>query len=144
MEATYVSLKGDDDVLGIGLNRAAHLMANAPKKDPPVELGLHPKNKKPVTLRKGRWGQFVMHGRLMATLPKDMEPEAVDLAKAIELLDSKLGKKTPKSKVEKTEDAPKQKATTKKKVSPKKKPVTKKKATPKKKLILKRQQNNAV
>ena len=96
MEATYVSLKGDDNVLTIGLNRAAHLMANAPKKDPPIELGLHPKNKKPVTLRKGRWGPFVMHGRLMATLPKDMEPETVDLAKAIELLDVKAGKKTPK------------------------------------------------
>ncbi len=101
LEATYVSLKGDDDVLTIGLNRAAHLMANAPKKDPPVELGMHPKNKKPVTLRKGRWGPYVMHGRAMATLPKDMEPENIDLAKAIELLDAKAGKGGKKAAVKK-------------------------------------------
>jgi DNA topoisomerase-1 len=132
MEATYVSLKGDDDVLGIGLNRAAHLMANAPKKDPPVELGLHPKNKKPVTLRKGRWGQFVMHGRLMATLPRDMNPETVDLAQAIKLLDAKAGKKPLKSKVKETEDAPKKKAAAKKKIAPKKQFLTNKKAPQKK------------
>jgi DNA topoisomerase-1 len=133
MEATYVSLKGDDDVLAIGLNRAAHLMANAPKKDPPVELGLHPKNKKPVTLRKGRWGQFVMHGRLMATLPKDVEPESVDLAKAIELLDAKAGKKPLKAKGGKAPTSTKQKAVAKKKAPPKKKPIMKKKAALKKK-----------
>ena len=128
MEATYVSLKGDDNVLTIGLNRAAHLMANAPKKDPPIELGLHPKNKKPVTMRKGRWGQFVMHGRLMATLPKDMEPETVDLAKAIELLDAKAGKKTPKAKEDDKKPTTKKK-TAAKKPTPKKKAAAKKKAT---------------
>jgi DNA topoisomerase-1 len=134
MEATYVSLKGDDNVLTIGLNRAAHLMANAPKKDPPIELGLHPKNRKPVTMRKGRWGQFVMHGRLMATLPKDMEPEAVDLAKAIELLNAKAGKKTPKAKADDKKPTTKKKAAAKKlapqkKATAKKKPAARKKAT---------------
>ena len=108
-------------------------MANAPKKDPPVELGLHPKNKKPVTLRKGRWGQFVMHGRLMATLPKDMEPEAVDLAKALELLDAKAGKKPSKAKEEKAPSAAKKKVVAKKKTPSKKKPEMKKNAAPKKK-----------
>lgn len=126
LEATYVSLKGDDDVLTIGLNRAAHLMAEAPKKDPPVELGLHPKTKKPVTLRKGRWGPYVMLGRAMATLPKDMEPESVDLAKAIELLDAKAGKGGKKA-------APAAKAAPKKKAAVKKKPAAKKKAPAKKK-----------
>ncbi len=131
LEATYVSLKGDDDVLTIGLNRAAHLMANAPKKEPPVELGMHPKNKKPVTLRKGRWGPFVMHGRAMATLPKDMEPESVDLAKAIELLDAKAGKGGKKAAPKKAaaKKAPtKKKAAAKKKAAPKKKTASKKKA----------------
>lgn len=128
LDATYVSLKGDDDVLTIGLNRAAHLMANAPKKDPPVELGMHPKNKKPVTLRKGRWGPFVMHGHAMATLPKDMEPESVDLAKAIELLDAKSGKGGKKAPAKKAaaKKAPAKKAAAKK--TAKKKIATKKKA----------------
>jgi len=90
---TYVSLKGEDNVLTIGLNRAAHLMAAAPKKDPPREIGLHPKDKKPITQRQGRWGPYVQHGRLMATLPKDMDKDSVTLEEAIALLDAKAAKK---------------------------------------------------
>jgi len=93
---TYVSLKGEDDVLTIGLNRAAHLMANAPKKDPPETLGNHPKDKKPITLRKGRWGYYVQHGRTMATLPKGTEKDSVTLEQAVELITAKKAKKNPK------------------------------------------------
>ncbi len=89
---TYVSLKGEDDVLTIGLNRAAHLMADAPKKDPPRELGPHPKDDKPVTQRQGRWGPYVQHGKLMATLPKDMDKDSVTLEQAVELLAAKAAK----------------------------------------------------
>ena len=89
---TYVSLKGDDDVLTIGLNRAVHLMANAPRKDPPRELGKHPKDKKPITQRQGRWGPYVQHGRLMATLPKDMDKDSVTLEQALSLLKAKAAK----------------------------------------------------
>lgn len=94
----YVSLKGDDDVLTIGLNRAVHLMANAPRKDPPREIGVHPKDKKPITQRQGRWGAYVQHGRLMATLPKDMDKNAVTLEQALALLEAKAAKtgKAPK------------------------------------------------
>jgi len=93
---TYVSLKGEDDVLTVGLNRAAHLMANAPKKDPPETLGNHPKDKKPITLRKGRWGYYVQHGRTMATLPKGTEKDSVTLELAVELIAAKKAKKNPK------------------------------------------------
>ena len=89
---TYVSLKGDDDVLTIGLNRAVHLLANAPRKDPPRELGAHPKDNKPVTQRQGRWGAYVQHGKLMATLPKHLDKESITLEQAIELLDAKAAK----------------------------------------------------
>ncbi len=92
MGATYVSLKGDDDVLTVGLNRAVHLFANAPRKDPPKELGNHPKDGKPITQRTGRWGPYVKHGKLMATLPKDMDKDNVTLEQAVELLDAKAGK----------------------------------------------------
>ena len=89
---TYVSLKGDDDVLTIGLNRAVHLLADAPRKDPPRELGSHPKDNKPVTLRQGRWGAYVQHGKLMATLPKHLDKDSITLEQAIELLDAKAAK----------------------------------------------------
>jgi len=92
MGATYVSLKGEDDVLTVGLNRAVHLFANAPRKDPPKELGNHPKDGKPVTQRTGRWGPYVKHGKLMATLPKDMDKDSVTLEQAVALLDAKAAK----------------------------------------------------
>jgi DNA topoisomerase I len=104
MGGTYVSLKGDDDVLTVGLNRAVHLFASAPRKDPPKELGNHPKDGKPITQRTGRWGPYVKHGKVMATLPKEMDKDKVTLEQAVELLDAKSGKsgKGAKSKTTKT------------------------------------------
>jgi DNA topoisomerase I len=122
---TFVSLKGDDDVLTIGLNRAAILMASAPKKDPPQEIGPHPKDKKIITMKQGRWGFFVQHGRTMATLPKGTDKDSVTLEMAVELINAKTGKKAPGKKTS-------EKKTTAKKVPAKKKAAPKKKATAKK------------
>lgn len=72
LAGTYVSLK-EDDVLTIGLNRACDLLANAPKKPEPREVGIHPRTKKPVMMRWGRWGPFVQHGKIKANMPKDMK-----------------------------------------------------------------------
>ncbi len=100
MGATYVSLKGDDDVLTIGINRAVDLMASAPKKEPPKIIGPHPKGGKDVTLRKGRWGPYVQHGTVRANLPKGTDAEDVTLERAVALLDAKKGgnKKAAKKK----------------------------------------------
>jgi len=108
---TYLSLKGDDDVLTIGLNRAVHLLADAPRKAPPREIGMHPKDKKPITQREGRWGPYVQHGRLMATLPKGTDKDAVTLEEAVALLDAKA-KKGKGGKAKTTKAKPKKKAST--------------------------------
>ena len=95
----YVSLKDGDDVLGIGLNRAVALIADAPKKKPPKLIGEHPANGKPVTLHSGRYGPYVQHGSLRATLPKGVDKDAVDLDEAVALLAAKAAKgKTPAKK----------------------------------------------
>ncbi|NQU62199.1 MAG: type I DNA topoisomerase [Rhodospirillales bacterium] len=121
---TYVSLKDDnDDPVTIGLNRAAHLLADKPRKAPPKELGKHPADKKPIMQKVGRWGAFVQHGKIKATLPKDADPDTVTLEQAIEMLAAKGGKAAKK---------PKKKAAAKKKAGPKKKAPAKKKAPPKK------------
>ena len=120
MGATYVSLKGDDDVLTVGLNRAVHLFANAPRKDPPKELGAHPKDGKPITQRTGRWGPYVKHGKLMATLTKNMDKDSVTLEQAVELLDAKAAKNGKGGKGGKTKTKAKTKSrrsTTKKSAS---------------------------
>jgi DNA topoisomerase-1 len=122
LAGTYVSLK-EDDVLTVGLNRACDLLANAPKKPEPREVGLHPRTKKPVLMRWGRWGPFVQHGKIKANMPKDMkkpkgeedDQETPSLELALTWLALK-GDKTKakvktgaKKKVSKKKDAPKKK-----------------------------------
>jgi DNA topoisomerase-1 len=89
---SYVSLKGEDDVLTIGLNRAVALIADAPAKAPAKTVGNHPKDGKPITLRTGRFGPYVKHGALMATLPKGVEADTLTLDKAVEVLAAKAAR----------------------------------------------------
>lgn len=121
---TYVSLKGDDDVLTIGLNRAVELVETAIEKKPPsTEIGVHPKDSKPISVGKGRFGPYVKHGKTFASLPKGMEMDAVTLEKAIELIDAKLAK-AGNGKTAKATKAPAKKPA-KKKAPAKKKPAKK-------------------
>jgi len=89
----FVSLKGDDDVLTIGLNRAITLLAEAEQKGGGSgllrELGTHPVDGKPVSLNRGRFGPYVKHGKTMASLRKANDPETMSLEEAVELLDAK-------------------------------------------------------
>lgn len=129
----YVSLKGDDDVLAVGLNRAVELVETAAAKRPPAtELGKHPKDDKPVTVGKGRFGPYARHGKTFASLPKGTEMEDVTLEQAIALIDAKNAKNgaAPAKKTTAKKPAAKKKATAK--TAAKKKPAAKKKATAKK------------
>jgi DNA topoisomerase-1 len=89
----YKSLPPDEDVLTIGLNRAVDLLADAGGEAGGRGLlramGEHPADKKPVTLNKGRFGPYVRHGSVMASLSKKQSPDDLTLEQAIELLDAK-------------------------------------------------------
>ncbi|MHA1598021.1 MAG: DNA topoisomerase, partial [Alphaproteobacteria bacterium] len=111
----YLSLKGDDDVLTVTLDRALELIAAAPKKDPPKILGDHPKSKKPVSIRSGRWGKYVGHGMVRANIPKDTDPDTMTLEDAVALVDAKAGTKTKKKTAKKKPAAKKKKAPARKK-----------------------------
>ena len=113
----FLSLKGDDDVLTIGINRAIDLIEAAPKKDPPKILGDHPKTKKPVSIKSGRWGPFVSHGMVRANIPKGTDADSLTLEDAIALADAKAAngkggkkkataKKKPAKKKAAKKDAP--------------------------------------
>jgi len=88
--STYKSLPPEEDVLSIGINRAVVLMAETGgrggKGTPDRALGVHPEDGKAITLGKGRFGPYVRHGKLYASLPRGAEPEDVTLEEAIELL----------------------------------------------------------
>jgi DNA topoisomerase-3 len=57
-------------------------------------LGEHPKDKRPVELHSGRYGPYVKHGGINATLPDKDRADAVTLGEAVALLAAKAGKTT--------------------------------------------------
>ena len=123
MGSTYVSLKEGDDVLDVGLNRAVVLFAEAPqKKSSGKSLGDHPSDGKPVTLRAGRYGPYVQHGSLRASLPSGVDAETLDLNGAVTILEEKSAKSPAKKPAAKKAPAKKPAA---KKAAPKKSPAKK-------------------
>jgi DNA topoisomerase-1 len=118
----YRSLKKEDDVLTINLERALELLAE-PKatrgrrgsnKTPLKELGLHPEDKEPVNIYQGPYGIYVKHLKTNVGLPEGETPETMTLEKALELLATK------KSSSKKKKTSTKKKTTSAKKSSPKK------------------------
>lgn len=94
--SNFVSLPEEEDVLSIGINRAVEVLAqqeNSGKVRKTRMIGEHPKDGKPVTQGSGRFGPYVKHGGLYASIPKDVEPETVSLDEALRLLEAKAAKK---------------------------------------------------
>ncbi len=94
---TYASLDDTDDVLTIGLNRAVDLIKSAPPKKGAAgqlrQIGDHPADGKPIGLYKGRYGPYVKHGRINASVPADKSPDTLSLEDAVALLDARAQKK---------------------------------------------------
>ena len=123
---TYKSIPADEDVLTIGLNRAVDLLAQKQQRGGGAlkTLGDHPDGGE-VTLHSGRYGPYVKHGKINATLPKDSDPESVTLEQALELIAAKAAKGGTRKK------APAAKASSGRKTPATKKTATKKTATAK-------------
>ncbi|HLX99497.1 MAG TPA: type I DNA topoisomerase, partial [Roseiarcus sp.] len=93
---TYANLGRDDDVLEIGANRAIDLIvakesgASAGRfgAAPARVLGDHPEGG-PVSVKQGRFGPYVNHGKINATLPKGTDPAGLTLGEAVELIKAK-------------------------------------------------------
>ena len=95
------------------------------------ELGEHPDGG-PLNVMDGRYGPYVKHGKINATLPKDMTPETITFEQALELVATKAAKgggKKKKAAPKKKKAAPKKKTAAKKKAAPKKKTAKKKKTS---------------
>jgi DNA topoisomerase-1 len=96
---TYANLEQGDDVLNIGLNRAVTLIAEKkanPGKgrrfgaDPGRSLGDHPDKGGPIIVKNGRYGAYVSHDGVNATLPSDKTPDTITLAEALSLIDARI------------------------------------------------------
>jgi len=55
-------------------------------------LGKHPKDKQPVELHAGRYGPYVKHGAVNATLTDADRVDSLTLDEALDLLAAKTGK----------------------------------------------------
>ncbi|KAA0205773.1 type I DNA topoisomerase [Candidatus Uhrbacteria bacterium] len=92
-DGDFRSLKKDDDVLEIGLDRALELLAmpkgGRGRPSSGKEVGKHPDDGKPVTLHNGKFGPYVKHGSVNATLPKELKPDDVTLEVALDVLAKK-------------------------------------------------------
>ena len=95
---TYANLEGGDEVFTIGLNRAVTLIADKLAKgprfrrfgaDPGRALGEHPSRGGPIVAKNGRYGPYVSHDGVNATLPRDKTPETITLEEAAVLVDAR-------------------------------------------------------
>jgi DNA topoisomerase-1 len=89
-DGDFRSLAKEDDVYTVPLSRALELLAQ-PKgggrrgAEPLRTLGNHADGA-PVQVFQGRYGPYVKHGDVNATLPKDVAPDAVTLEQALALI----------------------------------------------------------
>ncbi|OIR09648.1 DNA topoisomerase 1 [mine drainage metagenome] len=93
-DGKFKSIPRTDSIFDIGLDRAVELLAQAKTGANTVlrSLGEHPDDKAAVEVCSGRYGPYVRHGKINATLPKGVTPEAITLDEALELIAAKAAK----------------------------------------------------
>ncbi len=94
-DGTYANLDLAEEVFTVGINRAVSLIAEKKqgggRRDSAQviqSLGDHPDGGA-VTVRAGRYGPYVNHGKINATLPRGSDPEKITLAEALPLIAKK-------------------------------------------------------
>jgi DNA topoisomerase-1 len=97
-DGKYASLSTPEEVFEVGANRAVALLAEKAANRRPrgasviKELGDHPEGGGKVQVLSGRYGPYVKHGKVNATLPKDRDPEQVTMEEAVELIAARAAK----------------------------------------------------
>ena len=123
------------------MNRAVALLAEAKATGrgraaakPIRAIGNHPADEAPVELYEGRYGPYVKHAGINATVPRDLKPDELTLDQAVSLLAERAAKapaKKPKAtRAKKAAPVPANDAGETPPGTPK---ATKKKAAPKRK-----------
>jgi DNA topoisomerase-1 len=95
--AKYKSIPADESVLEIGMNRAVALLAKATGRGraaikPIRVVGNHPADNAPIEIYDGRYGMYVKHGGINATVPTDLKPEELTVDQAVSLLAERAAK----------------------------------------------------
>jgi DNA topoisomerase-1 len=136
----YGKLPNAMEVLTVGMNRAVELLAEAKGRSggagrgaaPLRVIGPHPADGADINVKDGRYGAYVTHGGINATIPKGSDPLTISLEDAVTLLAERAEKSGKKPKLAKkagttakAKSGGKSKAAAKKKSPAKKSPAKK-------------------
>ncbi len=102
-DGTYANLDSMEDVFSIGLNRAVTLLAEKragggksrfqrAAAQVLKDFGEHPTEGGKLQILNGRYGPYVSHNKVYATVPKAKKPEEVTLEEALQLLQERIEK----------------------------------------------------
>lgn len=98
-DGKFKSIPKSMSVFTITSEEAVSLLAQANSGPAPIRsLGNHPTAEGVIEVYAGRYGPYVQHGKIRATLPKSTQPEELTLEEALLLLEAKTSKGTPASK----------------------------------------------
>jgi DNA topoisomerase-1 len=107
-DGTYANLPSAEELFTVGINRAVVLLAE--KKAGKAgrfrraaatvlkELGEHPTEGGTIQVLSGRYGPYVKHGDVNATLPRGKPPEALTVDEAVQLIAERIAKGPSKAK----------------------------------------------
>ena len=101
-DGKYANLDGIEDVFSVGINRAVAIIAEKAAgggksrfgRAKPTALrtvGDHPDGGK-IEVFSGRYGPYLKHGDINATLPKSKDPATVTLGEAVEIIAERVAK----------------------------------------------------
>ena len=105
-DGTYANLASAQELFEIGLNRAVTLIAEKkegkgrgrPQAEVLKALGDHPSEGGKIEVLSGRYGPYIKHGKVNATLPKGVEPKDVTVEQAVQLIAERAAKGPPAKK----------------------------------------------
>jgi DNA topoisomerase-1 len=98
------SLGSESELFSVTLEQAQAIFAQPKQrrgrvaKPPIAELGLHPDSGAPVRVLDGRFGPYITDGTTNATVPRGIQPDAVTLSEAVELLAERAARGPAKKK----------------------------------------------
>jgi DNA topoisomerase-1 len=107
-DGTYANLPSAEELFTVGINRDVVLLAE--KKAGKAgrfrraaatvlkELGEHPTEGGTIQVLSGRYGPYVKHGDVNATLPRGKPPEALTVDEAVQLIAERIAKGPSKAK----------------------------------------------